>query len=127
MGHYDPQNCRLINQTPVLAKIMDSIVKDQLIIFLTNNELIGEFQHDFLKHRPCTPCHLDLVTLNVVDKKVIIMIFLDMPKPFVCFPRERLLSKINSYSLADPPYPWLASYLSGRSQVVIIKGILSQP
>lgn len=60
-------------------------------------------------------------------KKATRMIFPDMLKAFERVPDEPLLLKIKFYDLADPLYSWLASYISGRCQVVSINGTSSEP
>lgn len=49
---HDLQNYHPVNQTPNLARPMETIVKDQLIDILTTNELLGEFQRSFLSADP---------------------------------------------------------------------------
>lgn len=126
---YDPQNHRLINRAPVLARLLGRIVKAQLIDFLTANDLTGEVKHAILRHRSCTSCHyalFDRVTLNIYKKKVILTVFLDINKALDPVPHEQLLLKLKSNGLADPLYSWLTSSPSDRPRAVSINGTLSQ-
>lgn len=72
-------------------------------------------------------CFFDLATVNVNKKNAIIIIIFHMTKTPNPVANKRLLLKSKSYRLADPLSSWLASYHSGRSGVVSISGILSQP
>lgn len=89
---YDPQNYRSINHKPTLARPVERVVKEQLIRFLTTNGLIGESKHVSLSADPVPLCFFDLVTLNI-DKKAVIMVFLNTAKAFVRVPHEVLLQK----------------------------------
>lgn len=57
---YDLQNCRPINRTHILDRILARVGKDQLNDFLMTNDPIGEIQHGFLDYRSCTSCHFDI-------------------------------------------------------------------
>ena len=50
----EPTNYRPINLCCVSCKVMESIVKDELICHLTENELINASQHGFLPGKSCT-------------------------------------------------------------------------
>jgi len=51
----DPGNYRRISFTCVCCKVMETVIKDQLLAFLLRNSKITEQQHSFLsKHSTCS-------------------------------------------------------------------------
>ncbi|MBM6549293.1 reverse transcriptase domain-containing protein [Streptococcus dysgalactiae] len=125
---YDCANYRPINHTPVVSRLMERIVKEQITSFLLNHNLILSKQHGFIKSRSCTTCQLDFLnhtTGMADDGKALIIIYLDMTKAFDRVSHTRLLSKVKTFGIIDPLFSWLTSYLANRSQVVSIDGHLS--
>ena len=53
------------------------------------------------------------------------IIFLDFCKAFDTIPHHLLLHKLQNYGISDNLYNWFRSYLSNRSQSVIIDGTIS--
>ncbi|MBM6549269.1 RNA-directed DNA polymerase [Streptococcus dysgalactiae subsp. equisimilis] len=127
---HDPNNYRPINHTPVVSRLMERIIKEQVAEFLLSNDLLDKRQHGFLKSRSCVTCQFDFMNLitSIADSgKAFIVIYLDMTKAFDRVPHTRLLSKLRSYGISEPLLSWIRSYLSMRTQVVCIDGHLSQP
>ncbi|WP_432422663.1 RNA-directed DNA polymerase [Streptococcus dysgalactiae] len=127
---YDPLCYRPINHTPIVSRIMERIIKEQMVRFLTSRNLINDGQHGFLKSRSCLTCQLDfmnLITTAADNGQAFIIIFLDMTKAFDRVPHLSLLEKLKTFGIIDPLLTWLSSYLSLRSQVVNIDGHISQP
>ncbi|MBM6549431.1 reverse transcriptase domain-containing protein, partial [Streptococcus dysgalactiae] len=121
---------RPINHTPIVSRIMERIIKEQMVRFLTSRNLINDGQHGFLKSRSCLTCQLDfinLITTAANNGQAFIIIFLDMTKPFDRVPYLSLLEMLKAFGIIDPLITWLSSYLSLRSQVVNIDGHISQP
>lgn len=54
---YGPENYRPLNQTSILARLTERIFDDQLINFLTTDDLTGEYQHGFRKRISRNPRH----------------------------------------------------------------------
>jgi hypothetical protein len=48
-----PKNYRPISLTPILGKLMESIITDNIVSYLEENSLIGNTQHGFRHHRSC--------------------------------------------------------------------------
>ncbi|MBM6549286.1 RNA-directed DNA polymerase [Streptococcus dysgalactiae subsp. equisimilis] len=127
---HEPNNYRPINHTPVVSRLMERIIKEQVAEFLLCNNLLDKRQHGFLKSRSCVTCQFDFMNLitTIADSgKAFIVIYLDMTKAFDRVPHTRLLSKLCSYGISEPLHSWISSYLSMRTQVVCIDGHLSQP
>jgi Reverse transcriptase (RNA-dependent DNA polymerase) len=66
----DPGNYRPVSLTSVVCRLMESIVKDQLVSHLERNGLIRATQHSFMRGKSCTTnllAFLDKVT-TVLDQ-----------------------------------------------------------
>jgi len=64
----DPANYRPISLTGQLCKVLESLMRDQIVRRLENNQLIGETQHGFSKGRSCLTnilSFLDEVTSSI--------------------------------------------------------------
>ena len=53
------------------------------------------------------------------------LVILDFSKAFDRVPHQRLLAKINHYGIQGQTYKWIESFLSDRSQQVIVDGAVS--
>ncbi|MBM6549250.1 RNA-directed DNA polymerase [Streptococcus dysgalactiae] len=127
---YDTSCYRPINHTPIVSRLMERIVKEQIVEFLTSRNLISDRQHGFLKSRSCVTCQLDFlnhVTTAADNGKAFITVFLDMTKAFDRVSHSLLIAKIRMFGIVDPLLSWLSSYLSKRSQRTDVNGHLSQP
>ena len=49
----DPGNYRLVSLTAVCCKLMESIIKENIVAHLERNQLISKTQHGFVKGRSC--------------------------------------------------------------------------
>ena len=121
-------NYRPISLTCVACKVMESIIRDTLLAFLSKNNLISSHQHGFV-HGKSTVTQL-LECLNFWHKsldegKVVDVIYLDVSKAFDTVSHQKLLSKLPSYGIAGPMLQWLKAFLADRRQRVFVDGIYS--
>ncbi|CAH8605714.1 unnamed protein product [Dicrocoelium dendriticum] len=125
----DVKNYRPIHHTSIISRIMERIVKERIIEYLSSMSLLSKHQHGFLKGRSCTTCqldYLDYVTRARDAGSAIIVIFLDIQKAFDRVPHNLLLRKLMSYGITNSLLDWLSSYLEGRKQVVKIGNYTSE-
>ena len=54
------------------------------------------------------------------------IVILDFDKAFDCIPHRRLLEKPNHYGIRGQTHGWIKSFLSGRTQQVIVDGATSE-
>jgi hypothetical protein len=122
---YAVSNYRPISLTCTLCKIMETIIKNNLIDFALTNHIISNNQHDFLPNQStCTQmldCNYDWRTAldnnNCVD-----VIFIDFKKAFDVVPHHKLINKLASLGICSLTLKWLRAFLTNRSQVVDING-----
>ncbi|TNN05180.1 putative RNA-directed DNA polymerase from transposon X-element, partial [Schistosoma japonicum] len=124
------KNYRPINLTSVVSRVMEKIIKVELLRYLLRNELLSPSQHEFLKTRSRDTCMLDYIDDITThrDKRLLVSaLFLDFSKAFDKVPHKRLLIKLKSYGVTDPLHSWFASFLEARQQTVKYNNSLSLP
>ena len=80
-----PANYRPVSLTSVCCKIVESIIKDDLLQHLKSNKLIRSSQHGFTKNRSCTTHLLEFlesVTGEVDSGRSVDVVYLDFAKAF---------------------------------------------
>ena len=89
-----------------------------------------ELQHGFREKRSCQTQLImlveDLMT-SLNKKKQTDLILLDFSKAFDTVNHEKLLHKLHFYGIRGKTLKWINSFLSNRSQTVIINGSKSNP
>ncbi|CAF4140786.1 unnamed protein product [Rotaria magnacalcarata] len=121
-----PSNFRPISLLPVLSKILEKAVADQLITYLERNNLISNCQYGYRHH---LSTELALVKLTeeiynaVENKEICLLATLDLSKAFDTVNPELLLQKLTEINVETT---WFKSYLSDRVQSVKLNNIVSQ-
>eukprot|EP00057_Strongylocentrotus_purpuratus_P023156 XP_011677630.1 PREDICTED: RNA-directed DNA polymerase from mobile element jockey-like [Strongylocentrotus purpuratus] len=121
----DPGNYRPISLTSVIGKIMETVVRDEIVEHLESNDLITKHQHGFRKGHSCSTQLLEVTndwtkyldTGNNID-----CIYLDYRKAFDSVPHARLIKKLQAYGIRGKVWKWISNFLSDRSQQVIVNG-----
>jgi len=124
-----PGNYRPVSLTSLLSKLMESIVRDEIVKHLDIHNLIRDSQHGFRRGRSCTSNlleFLDKVTEQINEKGNVDVIFLDFAKAFDKVPHMRLLTKLRAHGIDGCVAKWIASWLQGRMQRVCLDGRSSQ-
>jgi ribonucleases P/MRP protein subunit RPP40 len=117
----DPQNYRPVSLTCLICKIMESFLKDAILIHLNKFSLIKDSQHGFMKGRSCLTNLLDFmeeVTNELDEGKPVDIIFLDFAKAFDKVPYERLFKKLESHGIGGRVAEWIKVWLTNRRQKV---------
>ena len=120
-----PGNYRPISLTSISCKVLETIIKDNIVEHLDNNCLIGNTQHGFVKGRSCTTNLLDFfeeVTNNLDNGTPTDIIYLDFAKAFDKVPHERLLAKLKSCGIDGTVLSWIRSWLTDRRQRTVLNG-----
>ena len=93
----DPSNFRPISILPVISKILERIVADQLMEYLEANKLISNTQHGF-RSKLSTETALLAITEkiyeNMDNNKISLLSLLDLSKAFDSVNHELLLEKL---------------------------------
>ena len=121
----NPGNYRPISLTSIVCKVMESIIRDEIMSHLNNNELLSCNQHGFVPKRSCVTNLLDIMdkwteTLDIgtpVDA-----VYLDFAKAFDSVPHNRLIKKVESYGITGKVRQWIAEWITDRKQRVTVQG-----
>ena len=98
----DPGNYRPVSVTSVCCKLMESIIRDEIVSHLDRNKRIRASQHGFTKVRSCVTNLLEFLdkTTKLVDEgRPLDIVFLDFAKAFDKVPKQRLLKKLQSHGI----------------------------
>ncbi|BHF59610.1 hypothetical protein SprV_0100257100 [Sparganum proliferum] len=123
-------NYRPISLTCILCKVMERIMKNELIDFLEVHGLLSNCQHGFRKGRSCTTNLLRSLqswTRALDDRHEVHIAFIDFQKAFDTVPHQRLLRKLKKIGIGGNFLKWIENFLLGRHQVVCIGQGKSDP
>ena len=124
-----PGNYRPVSLTCIICKIMESIIRDDIVAHLVSNELLHISQHGFLALKSCQTNlleYLNTLTKLVDEGHSIDVIYLDFAKAFDKVPHKRLLRKLEGHGIAGKVLKWISSWLSNRHQRVVLNGCASE-
>ena len=125
----DPGNYRPVSLTCIVCKIMESLIRDKILDHLTENELIRASQHGFTIGKSCQTNlleYMNTLTRLVDEGYNIDVLYLDFAKAFDKVPHKRLLLKLEAHGISGKVLEWIASWLSGRQQRVVLNGYASE-
>ena len=110
-------NYRPITVLPVLSKVLETVMYNQLMDHFTTHDIIFDQQFGFrAKHSAFMPLSLlhDNITSCLVDGKVSAGIYLDLARAFDTVNITILLQKLSKYGITGNSLSLLTSYLTGR-------------
>jgi len=122
---HDPSNYRPISLTSICCKVMEHILCHSIMKHLEENQILSNFQYGF---RPAHSCEAQLITLteeihHALDcRHQVDLIMLDFSKAFDTVPHSRLLRKLKHYGINGKLHDWLTTWLTKRTQQVVIDG-----
>lgn len=118
-----PEEFRPINNLPVIEKIMETIVLNQVTSFLESNKIICDNQHGFRKNHSTQSALISLLDkwIGYVEKKyTVVTIFLDFKRAFETVNKDILIEKLRKYNFSLSAVEWFENYLTNRKQYVKI-------
>ena len=121
-------NYRPVSLTSLACKILESIIKDKIVEFLSMNGLIKDTQHGFRKGRSCLTNlleFLDIATNSFDEGKQLDVSYLDFSKAFDKVPHKRLVLQLKAHGIRGEVLNWIEQWLFGREQRVMLNGCKS--
>ena len=125
----EPATYRPISLTCVLSKVLESIIRDQLMRHLQETGQLSDSQHGFLPHRSCTTwllATLENWTWAHEHGDPVDVAYLDFQKAFDSVPHQRLIRKLQDLGIRGAVFQWIRAFLSERCQKVLVNGSRSQ-
>lgn len=124
----DVGNFRPISVLPLISKIIERAVHNQLYSYLTNTCILSDNQSGFRTNHSTTTTLLDVqdfILKNMDSGRATGAIFLDLKKAFDCVNHSLLIDKLYNYGVKGNCLEWFKSYLNNRAQAVNINSTLS--
>jgi hypothetical protein len=126
--------CRLkdyrpISILPALSKALEKIMKDQIVDFCNERNLLDRYQSGFRRGHSTTTALLkitDDIAINMDKNLISILVLLDFSKAFDTVNFKLLCQKLrNLFRFSESAIQLIKSYLTDRSQCVFADGALS--
>ena len=121
---------------PVVGKVFESLVHQQLYSYLDENHLLKESQSGFRPNRSTQDVLLKTIDdwklalddwkLALDDNKIVASVLINLSKAFDTIDHDLLLQKLYAYGVQGSELNWFSNYLSGRKQRVVIDGGASE-
>ena len=124
----EASNYRPVSLTSVVGKLMETLLKEQIVQYLKSSNLQDPKQHGFTGGRSCQTNLIEFFdwVSKVLDKGGAVDIaYLDFSKAFDTVPHRRLLNKLETLGLDLKLVAWIQSWLQDRQQRVVVNGISS--
>lgn len=115
-------NYRPISLLPGFSKLFEIAMCDQIMKFM--RKLLSDNQHGYLEGRSTQTALFQFIGSilgHLEEGKMALGIFLDLSKAYDCLDRELLIKKLELYGIRGNALRWFESYLSQRTQRVIVK------
>ena len=113
-----------------MSKVCERYAHSQLMNFLDTNGIISQSQSGNRKFHSTETALLhftDESLKNMDDKKMSMIVLLDMSKAFDSICHDLLLLKLRNMGVSDAARAWFESYLTQHNQVVKMVNTLSEP
>ena len=117
----DPNNYRPVSLTPILCKILESFIRDEIQNYMEELKLYTKCQHGFRRKKSCVTQLLEVIedfTSFIEEKQTFDTIYLDFKKAFDSVPHVRLIKKLEAYGITGTLSKWVENFLQNRTQKV---------
>jgi len=121
----EASNYRPVSLTSVVCKLLETVVKDQIVAFLNEEDTVSDKQHGFVKGRSCLTNLLEVFehwTTCLDEGYGVDVVYLDYRKAFDTVPHQRLLTKLRQMGLGSGLTKWIGSFLTNRLMRVLVNG-----
>ena len=120
---------RPISVLPVVSRLFEKLIYDQLYQYLDSNKLVFEKQSAYRRMHSVLSCLLKCTSdwyLNLEGDKYTAATFVDLKKGFDTINHGIFLQKLDLYGIQDRGLKWFCSYLTKRRQCCKVNGKLSK-
>jgi len=127
----DLRNFRPVSNLPFVSKILERVVLLQLQSHLCANSLLEIRQSAYRKYHSTETAVVSVLEgllTKSVHKLVSILALLDLSAAFDTFDHTILLRPLEiTFGISGVALSWFESYLSDRTQSVVVDGLMSRP
>ena len=112
-----------------IVKVAEKVIRKIMVEYLEKNSIISDVQHGFCSGRSTLTqllCYFDKVFAGLLRGNETDAIYLDYAKAFDKVDHQLLIEKVKRYGFPSILVSWIASFLSVRHQVVVVKGVHSR-
>lgn len=118
-----PNNYRPVSLTAICCKLLEKLIRNNVVDNLEKQGLIHLDQHGFRQGRSC--CTQLLEVMEIWTRWFDLglpwdTIYTDFSKAFDSVPHKRLLLKVKSYGIRGNLLNWIEDFLSDRKQRVVL-------
>ena len=124
----DLNNYRPISVLPIVPKLFEKIIYQQLYDYLDKNKLLNTYQSGFRSLHSTMTALLETTnnwSINIDKGLLNGVVYIDLKKAFDTIDHAILLRKLANYGLDLGSLRFFASYLVNRSQKCYVNGVLS--
>ena len=124
----NPSDYRPLSIICHVAKIVEKLVKEQLLTYLTEHNFISSDQSAYLRGHSTVTCLHRLMENwleNINEGEFTGICMVDITKCFDSINHELLLKKLECYGIRGRENRWFQSYLENRTQAVYCNNVLS--
>ncbi|KAJ8272727.1 hypothetical protein GJAV_G00092740 [Gymnothorax javanicus] len=120
------ENYRSVALLPLFSKVMERILHKHILNHV--RPFMSEHQHGFYPGRSTATnllTHVDVISRVIDDKKQLDCVYIDFSKAFDTINHRFLIHKLKSYGIGSNLLNLVQSYLTDRTQKVVISGCCS--
>ena len=124
----DLNNYRPISVLPIVSKLLEKIIYQQLYDYLDKNKLLNTYQSGFRSLHSTMTALLETTnnwSINLDNGVLNGVVYIDLKKVFDTIDYAIFLRKLATYGLDLGSLRFFASYLGNRSQKCYVNGALS--
>jgi ribonucleases P/MRP protein subunit RPP40 len=125
----DVGNYRPVSITSLVGRLFEQIIKDYLVKFLEENELIRNSQYGFRKGKSCASNLIvfwNYITEQLDKGYSMDVILLDLAKAFDKVSHKKLIHKLKCKGIGGSLILWIENWLKDRRQRVVLRGEFSE-
>ena len=124
------KNYRPVALLPIFSKVLEKAVFLQVVKYLESNHLLNPNHHGCRQGHNTATALLQMYDqwLEEVENDMMVgVMMIDLSAAFDMVDHNILLKKLELYGMEEQTRNWMKSYLSSRTQVVMVDGCLSPP
>lgn len=117
-SHSNYENYRPVTILPVIDKVVEKYVCQQIQNFYIENDVISGSQYGFQPNKSTSILlskFTDEINHHLNDKKHVILLFIDFSKAFDTLRHDTLINKLDNAGVRGPILNWCKDYLRNRT------------